>query len=150
MTLCSWQDFELQLLTNPSSCREEDGRKRVKELQKQIQDVKVEKELELQQRNEMISHLKDQLQEMKAKSNMEGKYIKKCAEVAVAQTQKRCMLSEKELKDEIEVRLLSLLSKSCTVQIFKKHSAMKCGKAAITQTQHQGCHYLDPEKLHAL
>ena len=64
----------------------------------------MKKESELQQRNEMISHLKDQLQEMKAKSNMEGKYIKKCAEVAVAQTQKRCMLSEKELKDEIEVR----------------------------------------------
>ncbi|XP_070173058.1 dynein regulatory complex protein 9-like [Littorina saxatilis] len=82
--------------------KEEDGRKRVKQLQKQIQDVKVEKESELQQRNEMISHLKDQLQEMKAKSNMEGKYIKKCAEVAVAQTQKRCMLSEKELKDEAE------------------------------------------------
>ena len=76
----------------------------MKELHRLIQDVKVKKESELQQRNEMISHLKDQLQEMKAKSNMEGKYIKKCAEVAVAQTQKRCMLSEKELKDEIEVR----------------------------------------------
>ena len=34
-----------------------------------------------QQRNEMIAHLKDQLQEMKAKTSMEGKYIKKDAEV---------------------------------------------------------------------
>ncbi len=51
----------------------------------------------------MIAHLKDQLQEMKAKTNMEGKYIKKCAEVAVAQTQKQCNLQEKELRDEIEV-----------------------------------------------
>ena len=34
----------------------------------------------LQQRNEMIAHLKDQLQEMKAKTSMEGKYIKKDAE----------------------------------------------------------------------
>ena len=40
---------------------------------------------------------------MKAKTNMEGKYIKKCAEVSVAQTQKRCNMSEKEMKDEIEV-----------------------------------------------
>ena len=40
---------------------------------------------------------------MKAKTNMEGKYIKKCAEVSVAQTQKRCNMSEKQLKDEIEV-----------------------------------------------
>merc|ERR1719367_587551 len=58
--------------------KEEDGRKRVKELQKQLLGVKKEKEMEIQNRNEMISHLKDQLQEMKAKTNMEGKYIKKC------------------------------------------------------------------------
>lgn len=83
--------------------REENGRKRVRQLHKQLSDVKKEKELEMQQRNEMIAHLKDQLQEMKAKTNMEGKYIKKCAEVAVTQTQKRCFLSEKEMKEEIEV-----------------------------------------------
>ena len=29
---------------------------------------------------EMIAHLKDQLQEMKAKTNLEGKYVKKSAE----------------------------------------------------------------------
>ena len=42
--------------------REQDGRKRVRELQKQLLDIKKEKEMEIQQRNEMISHLKDQLQ----------------------------------------------------------------------------------------
>lgn len=83
--------------------REEEGRKRVKTLHRQLQDVKREKEVEIQNRNEMIAHLKDQLQEMKAKTNMEGKYIKKCADVAVAQTQKRCFMSEKDMKDEIEV-----------------------------------------------
>ena len=36
---------------------------------------------------------------------MEGKYIKKCADVAVAQTQKKCNMTEKELKDEIDVRI---------------------------------------------
>lgn len=82
--------------------REEAGRKRMKQLQKQLTDVKKEKEVEIEQRNEMIAHLKDQLQEMKAKTNMEGKYIKKCAEVTVSQTQKRCNMSEKEMKDEIE------------------------------------------------
>ncbi|ESO88598.1 hypothetical protein LOTGIDRAFT_125731 [Lottia gigantea] len=82
--------------------KEEDGRKRVRQLQKQLLDVKKEKESELQNREEMIAHLKDQLQEMKAKTNMEGKYIKKCAEVGVTQTQKRCYLSEKEMKDEID------------------------------------------------
>lgn len=51
----------------------------------------------------MTAHLKDQLQEMKAKTNMEGKYIKKCAEVSVVQAQKKCFLSEKQMKEEIEV-----------------------------------------------
>lgn len=82
--------------------KEEDGRKRVRELQRQLLDVKKDKEIQIQQRLEMISHLKDQLQEMKAKSNMEGKYIKKCAEVAVAQTQRRCFISERDTKEEAD------------------------------------------------
>ncbi|CAH1781052.1 unnamed protein product, partial [Owenia fusiformis] len=82
--------------------KEEQGRKRVKELQRKLIDVKREKETECQERDEMIAHLKDQLQEMKAKTNMEGKYIKKCAEVGVAQTQKKCFLTENELKTEID------------------------------------------------
>ena len=65
------------ILTNSSILyicfREEEGRKRVRLLQRQLQDVKKEKEKELQERNEMIAHYKDQLQEMKAKTNMEGK-----------------------------------------------------------------------------
>ena len=42
--------------------KEEAGRKRMKLLQRQLTDVKKEKEIEIQQRNEMIAHLKDQLQ----------------------------------------------------------------------------------------
>jgi kinesin family protein 6/9 len=89
--------------------REEQGRKRVRALQRQLVDVRKEKEVEIQQRNEMIAHLKDQLQEMKAKTNMEGKYIKKCAEVSVAQTQKKCMIMEKDNREEIEVSLLIVI-----------------------------------------
>ena len=40
---------------------------------------------------------------MKAKTNMEGKYIKKSAEVGVSQTQKKCTLAEKDMREEIEV-----------------------------------------------
>lgn len=61
--------------------KEEESRRLVKSLQRQLIEVKREKESEIQQRNEMIAHLKDQLQEMKAKTSMEGKYIKKDAEV---------------------------------------------------------------------
>ena len=56
-----------------------------------------------QQRNEMIAHLKDQLQEMKAKASMEGKYIRKDAEVRVDVTQKKCQQTETSLKQEREV-----------------------------------------------
>ena len=78
----------------------------MKYLQKQLGDIKKEKEKEIQDRNEMIAHLKDQLQEMKAKTNMEGKYSKKCTEVRVAQTQKKCTIEEKNMKDDIEVKSL--------------------------------------------
>ena len=57
---------------------------------------------------------------MKAKTNMEGKYIKKCAEVSVAQTQKRCNMSEKQLKDEIEVNAYVHL------QSYGIHKAKEC------------------------
>jgi len=47
----------------------------------------------------MIAHLKDQLQEMKAKSNMEGKYVKKNAENQVHQNQQLCQIAEQEKKE---------------------------------------------------
>ena len=86
-----------------SGDREEDSRKRVKQLQKQLVEVKKEREHEVQKRNEMIAHLKDQLQEMKAKTGMESKYVKKVVDVSVAQTQKRCRLAEEKTKADIEV-----------------------------------------------
>ena len=47
----------------------------MKMLQRKLIEVRKEKEQELQQRNEAIAHLKDQLQETKAKTNMEGKFF---------------------------------------------------------------------------
>ncbi len=40
---------------------------------------------------------------MKAKTNMEGKYVKKCAEVTVSQTKKRCNMSEQDDREQIQV-----------------------------------------------
>ncbi|XP_046851983.1 dynein regulatory complex protein 9-like [Xenia sp. Carnegie-2017] len=82
--------------------REEESRKAVKTLQRQLVEVRKQKEQEIQQRNEMIAHLKDQLQEMKAKASMEGKYIRKDADVRVSITQKICQQSEDSLKQELE------------------------------------------------
>lgn len=86
-----------------SILREEESRQQIKDLQKSIADIKVEKEKEIQSRNEMIAHLKDRLQELKAKKNMESKYVKKSTDNSVAQTKKKCDLSEGELKQQIEV-----------------------------------------------
>ncbi|XP_053243351.1 dynein regulatory complex protein 9 isoform X2 [Podarcis raffonei] len=82
--------------------REEMGRKKIKSLQKQLSDVKKEKEFELQNRNEMIAYLKDQLQEMKAKTDMENRYVKKDTDLQVAQTKNKCFDAENDLQNEIE------------------------------------------------
>jgi hypothetical protein len=74
----------------------------IKELQKSIVEIKNEKEFEIQKRNELIAHLKDRLQELKAKTNMEAKYVKKSTDNSVEQAKKRCDLSEIELKQQIE------------------------------------------------
>jgi hypothetical protein len=71
-------------------------------LQKSIVDIRQEKEVETQKRNELIAHLKDRLQELKAKTNMEAKYVKKSTDNSVDQAKKKCNLSEAELKHQIE------------------------------------------------
>uniref|UniRef100_A0A8D1XIL8 Dynein regulatory complex protein 9 n=2 Tax=Sus scrofa TaxID=9823 RepID=A0A8D1XIL8_PIG len=82
--------------------REENGRKKIKSLQKQLLNVKRERQAEVQSRNEYIAHLKDQLQELKAKTNMENRYMKKNTELQISQTQKKCSKTEELLLEEIE------------------------------------------------
>lgn len=53
--------------------KEEETRQRRKVLTKQIAEVKRDMEADLKARAEMIAHLKDQLQEMKAKTSMENR-----------------------------------------------------------------------------
>ncbi|XP_036889561.1 dynein regulatory complex protein 9 isoform X3 [Sturnira hondurensis] len=82
--------------------REENGRKQIKYLQKQLLNVKRERQVEVQHQNEYIAHLKDQLQELKAKTNMENHYMKRNAELQISQTQKKCNKTEELLLEEIE------------------------------------------------
>lgn len=51
----------------------------------------------------MIVYLKDKLQEMKAKTNMEICYMKKSTDLQVHQTQKKCSNAENVLDKEIQV-----------------------------------------------
>uniref|UniRef100_H2PCH8 Dynein regulatory complex protein 9 n=1 Tax=Pongo abelii TaxID=9601 RepID=H2PCH8_PONAB len=82
--------------------REEKGRKQIISLQKQLINVKKEWQFEVQSQNEYIANLKDQLQEMKAKSNLENRYMKTNTELQIAQTQKKCNRTEELLLEEIE------------------------------------------------
>ncbi|EHA97816.1 IQ domain-containing protein G, partial [Heterocephalus glaber] len=82
--------------------REEEGRKMIKSLQKQLINVKKEQQAEVQSQNEYIAHLKDQLQEMKAKTNLENHYMKRNTELQIAQTQRKCNWTEEVLLEEIE------------------------------------------------
>ncbi|KGL91950.1 IQ domain-containing protein G, partial [Charadrius vociferus] len=82
--------------------REEEGKKEIKSLEKQLQDVKKQTEIELQNRDGMIAYLKDKLQEMKAKINMESCYTKKSTDLQVHQTQKKCSNAENVLDEEIQ------------------------------------------------
>ncbi|NXJ44148.1 DRC9 protein, partial [Ciconia maguari] len=82
--------------------REEEGKKEIKSLEKQLQNVKKQTEIELQNRDNMIVYLKDELQEMKAKTNMESCYMKKSTDLQVHQTQKKCSNAENVLDKEIQ------------------------------------------------
>uniref|UniRef100_A0A8C5QPK2 Dynein regulatory complex protein 9 n=1 Tax=Leptobrachium leishanense TaxID=445787 RepID=A0A8C5QPK2_9ANUR len=81
---------------------EKEGRNKTELLQKQLDDIKKEKEVELQNCNELIAHLKDQLQEMIAKTNMDIKYAKKDTDLQIYQTQKKCSISESNLQQNLK------------------------------------------------
>ncbi|NXK11485.1 DRC9 protein, partial [Herpetotheres cachinnans] len=82
--------------------RSEEGKKEIKSLEKQLQDVKKQTETELQNRDSMILYLKDELQEMKAKVDMESRYIKKSTDLQVHQTQKKCSNAENALDKKLQ------------------------------------------------
>uniref|UniRef100_A0A663MZY7 IQ motif containing G n=1 Tax=Athene cunicularia TaxID=194338 RepID=A0A663MZY7_ATHCN len=79
-----------------------EGKKEIKSLEKQLQDVKKETEIELQNRDNMIAYLRDELQEMRTKMNMESRYMKKSTDLQIHQTQKKCSNAENVLDKEIQ------------------------------------------------
>ncbi|XP_036059963.1 dynein regulatory complex protein 9 isoform X2 [Onychomys torridus] len=92
----------LETLKKIQNDREEKGRREIKSLQRQLVDVKKERQMQVQNGNEYIAHLKDQLQEMKAKTNLENLYMKRNTELQISQTQKKCNRAEELLLEEIE------------------------------------------------
>ncbi|CAF5198481.1 unnamed protein product [Rotaria magnacalcarata] len=88
-------------LINISS--EEESRQRIKELTQNIQNIRLEKQTELARRAEVIAYQKDQLQEAKAKAQLEITYEKKKCENHLEQIRERCFLAEQEMRKEHDV-----------------------------------------------
>ncbi|XP_048202822.1 dynein regulatory complex protein 9 [Perognathus longimembris pacificus] len=108
--------------------REEKGKKQIRSLQRQVMNVKKERQAEVQSRNEYISHLKDQLQEMKAKTNLENQYMKKNTELQISQTQRKCNRTEELLMEEIEKLRMKTEEENRThmeIEIFLKKEQQK-------------------------
>ncbi|NXP18915.1 DRC9 protein, partial [Scytalopus superciliaris] len=82
--------------------REEEGKKEIKSLQKQLQDVKRQTEKELQNRDEIIDRLKEKLQEKTATLNTKSSYMKKHTDLQIHQTQKKCSSKQNALDKEIQ------------------------------------------------
>ncbi|KFP87764.1 PREDICTED: IQ domain-containing protein G [Acanthisitta chloris] len=82
--------------------REEEGKKEIESLRKQLQDVKTQTEIDLQNRDKIIDCLKEEFQEMKAKLDIECWYVKKSTDLQVHQTQKKCRNTESILDEEIQ------------------------------------------------
>ncbi|CAF2704171.1 unnamed protein product [Rotaria sp. Silwood2] len=77
---------------------EEESRQRIKELTQSIQNVRQEKLTELARRAEVIAYQKDQLQEAKAKAQLEVTYEKKKCENHLEQIRERCFIAEQEMR----------------------------------------------------
>ncbi|NWY66152.1 DRC9 protein, partial [Erithacus rubecula] len=82
--------------------RSEKGKKEIKALQKQLQDVKKQTDRDLQNRDEAIDRLKDKLQENTAKWNTESYYMKRNTDLQIHLTQRKCSNAEIALEKEIQ------------------------------------------------
>lgn len=82
---------------------EDESRRRIKELTQSVQSVRLEKTTELARRAEVIAYQKDQLQEAKAKAQLEITYEKKKCENHLEQIRERCFIAEQEMRREQDV-----------------------------------------------
>uniref|UniRef100_A0A8C9NKX0 IQ motif containing G n=1 Tax=Serinus canaria TaxID=9135 RepID=A0A8C9NKX0_SERCA len=82
--------------------REEKGKKDIKTLQKQLQEVKKQTGQDLQSRDKVIDCLKDKLQETTAIVDTENNYMKKNTDLQIQLTQKKCSSAENALEKEIQ------------------------------------------------
>lgn len=90
-----------------------------------------------QSRTELIAHLKDQLQEMKAKTNMEGKYVRKNTELQVWQTQQMCTIAETDVQQEIQVSAAAVFMYTQALSTtYPVHDSVTCNRSHRASCKH--------------
>ena len=89
-----------------------------RQLQRQLTQTKKAKDLEVHEMTEMIAHLKDQLQEMKSKSNLESKYVKKSAENSLDMNSTLKNIEETDLKVKKNSQKVKSFEKIKNFKIF--------------------------------
>lgn len=100
--------------------REEDSRVRVQTLQLSREEIHTEKEERIIQLDETIFQLRDQLQETKARVALEGKYIKKEADVRVTVAAKRSGQTLGDLTTQSdELRRLTAEEMKCHKEVIQ-------------------------------
>jgi hypothetical protein len=100
--------------------REEDSRIRVQTLELSREEIQAEKEERIIQLDETIFQLRDQLQETKARVALEGKYIKKEADVRVTVASKRSGQSLGDLTTQAdELRRLTAEEMKCHKEVVE-------------------------------
>ncbi|KAG5453473.1 Dynein regulatory complex protein 9 [Clonorchis sinensis] len=83
-------------------CREKESREKINALMADIEKSKKDGILLVERSKEMIANLKDQVQELKARSIMEGKYVARCSAVELDETEYQCQAREQQLAEEIK------------------------------------------------
>ncbi|XP_067275781.1 dynein regulatory complex protein 9 isoform X2 [Pseudorasbora parva] len=83
--------------------REEEGRLRIKALQKQLLDIHKQKTEECERLHGLEDYLREQVQHMRVKTNRQEKFVKSCAEQLVFQGLKLNSHKENELEDEVRM-----------------------------------------------
>ncbi|KER21316.1 hypothetical protein T265_10319 [Opisthorchis viverrini] len=83
-------------------CREKESREKINALMSDIEKSKKDGVRLIERSKEMIANLKDQVQELKARSIMEGKYVARCSAVELDETEYQCQAREQQLAEEIK------------------------------------------------
>ncbi|XP_060779179.1 dynein regulatory complex protein 9 isoform X2 [Neoarius graeffei] len=113
------EEKRIKAQLNDIISRDKEDRLRIKTLQKQLLDIAKETNLQIQERDKMVAHLEDQVQEWKMKESLQEKYENESAELLVCEGQKLNNHNEKQLETEIELLKKKLINEE------KSHQEME-------------------------